>query len=203
MEKSNQVKIVVIGDSGVGKTCIAQRAVSDQFDIANPATVGGAHFILKVDRDDGSDITFNIWDTAGQDEFRSLVPMYFQNAALAIVVYDITSQITFDHLNDWFVLLRQRADDIDTVLVGNKLDMADERVITFDQGINFSHEVGASTYIETSAKTGENIHELFHQLSQFNFEIDRTCHDCAIQLDQPINDEGENPPEKKKGCCGM
>ncbi|OHT09338.1 Ras-related protein RABF1 [Tritrichomonas foetus] len=161
-----KVKIVFVGDSGVGKTCIITRATSDLFSQGAQPTVGGSHFDYSITNDEGVIVNFDIWDTAGQDNYKTLVPMYFRSARVAILVFDVTSQESFNNLEEWIHLIHKSAPpDVELVLVGNKLDLENNREVSFDRALNFSQEYGAVLYLETSAQTGQNVKELFDQIA--------------------------------------
>ncbi|KAH0794343.1 small GTP-binding protein [Histomonas meleagridis] len=192
----NQIKTVVVGDSNVGKTCIAIRAARDEFPTDISATVGGAQFSLELELNSET-VKFNIWDTAGQEEFRTLVPLYFQNAVLAIIVFDITKKETFQNLDVWVRLLNQGApENVLKVLVGNKIDCNDHRQVTYDAAMRYSKQIEAVTYVETSAKTGQGIHELFEKLA---VEIEKRRED---ELNIPQYEQPKPIPQKdRKSCC--
>lgn len=160
-----KVKTVLVGDAGVGKTCIAERICHNDFKTNSYATVGAANLAVTIQTEQGP-ITFNIWDTAGQEKYRSLAPMYFTGAHLAILVFDITSKDSFNTLSQFVDLLSQRApDDCVYVLVGNKCDLEEQRQVTEEEAEDYKQQIGAEMYMETSALSGKNIKELFEQVA--------------------------------------
>lgn len=160
-----EIKLCLLGDSGVGKSSIVQRFVCDTYQDAVPPTIG-ASFMSKTLTVGDKSYKFQIWDTAGQEKYRGLAPMYYRGAAAAIVVYDITSQITFKKVKDWVHELKQHGpENIVIAIAGNKNDLEDLREITVKQGTDYAKEIGA-VFCETSAKTAENIKELFVDISQ-------------------------------------
>nr|XP_054762053.1 ras-related protein Rab-22A-like [Lytechinus pictus] len=152
-------------DSGVGKSSIVQRFVSDTYYESIPPTIG-ASFMSKTLAVDEKMYKFQIWDTAGQEKYRGLAPMYYRGAAAAIVVYDITSQASFSKVRDWIRELRQHGpENIVISVAGNKCDLEDLREIPVRIAAEYAEEVGA-VFTETSAKTAANIKELFIAISK-------------------------------------
>ena len=192
---NKKIKAVLIGDSSVGKTCIALRAAKNEFHKDIAQTVGGSYFDLQIQTNDGP-VHFNIWDTAGQEQYKTLVPMFFQNAALALIVFDLTSRQTFDNLKDWVELLERRApENIIKVLVGNKVDLLEtqQRQISFQSALDYSQEIDASMYVETSALTGQGVLSLFEELAKKKELIPK-----QDEVPEPEPIESEERP----GWCG-
>lgn len=166
-----EVKVVLLGDTHVGKSSLAQRFVADVFDRTMPTTIGAA-FLSKVVSLRGTAVKFQIWDTAGQEKYRSLAPMYYRGARAAIIVYDITAAGSFDMLQSWVEELRRNGPpDILIALAGNKLDLAERRKIDRGTATKFAEEIGAF-YIETSAATGANVEQLFVDLAEHILRMD-------------------------------
>ena len=192
------IKSLLLGDTGVGKTCIAQRFVSDKFTIDTGSTIGASSLNKTIDNTQNHPVTFHIWDTAGQERYRSLTPMYFNGAGVAFLVFDITNRASFECLRQFHALVKQRApENIILVLVGNKVDMESNRVVETADAEAYAREIGAAFYIETSAKDGTNVNDLFQQtadLSNLPFEPDVAS--FAVNLDP----RGP-PPQEKKSCC--
>lgn len=162
--KPREVKVVLLGDTGVGKSSLVLRFVTNNFKPYSESTIG-ASFMSKVVTVDGKQTKFQIWDTAGQEKYHSLAPMYYRGAAAAIVVYDITRASTFKTLRNWVDELRnQGPKDIALAIAGNKADLADRREVEQRLASSFANEVGA-IYFETSAKDDTNIQDIFVQLS--------------------------------------
>jgi len=159
-----EAKIVLLGDSGVGKTSIALRFTQDTFQPMTNPTIG-ASFLLKNMVIDEKKIKLQIWDTAGQERFKSLTPMYYRDASAALLIYDITSASSFNKVKEWVNELRVNVpDDIIIVVVGNKIDQAKNRQLKPEIGQEYARSVGAS-FIETSAKTKEGIEEVFKDIA--------------------------------------
>jgi len=161
-----EAKIVLLGDTGVGKTSLALRFTQDVFQPRINPTIG-ASFLMKNMEIDDQKLKLQIWDTAGQDRFRSLAPMYYRGASAAIVVYDICSSQSFSKVKEWVNELKLNIqDEIILVIVGNKVDKAEKsRQIKADVGREYAFSVSAS-FIECSAKTKEGVEELFTEVSQ-------------------------------------
>jgi Ras-related protein Rab-5C len=158
-------KVVLVGDSGVGKTCIANRALRGSFTEDSSPTVGAT--LLPLHTPTGTDVTLEIWDTAGQDQYRTLVPMYYRGAAAAIVCFDLTQRGSFESLAQWVDSIKQAAsDDCEIVLLGNKADLAATRQVQFDEAEDTCFKLSANFFLEVSAKTGQNITEVFERLAE-------------------------------------
>ena len=150
------VKIVVIGDSGVGKTCVSSRLVDNTFKPDEKSTIG-ASFVTTYLPIDGRNIKIVIWDTAGQEKYRSMVGMYYRGATVALICYDITSRNSFLSIEGWHKdLMKVAPQDISLAVVGNKCDLEEERDVSIDEGKELADKIGAIHY-EVSAKTGQSL----------------------------------------------
>lgn len=158
-------KFIIIGDSGVGKSCLLHRFIHNKFRKDTTQTVG-VEFGSKL-IEVGSHITkLQIWDTAGQERFRSVTRSYYRGAAGAILVYDITNRESFNHVTSWLAEAKGVANsDIVIVLVGTKLDLESERQVTFLEASTFSQE-NAMMFLETSSVTGECVDEAFFKCAR-------------------------------------
>ncbi|XP_061359558.1 ras-related protein RHN1-like [Gastrolobium bilobum] len=160
-----QAKLVLLGDMGTGKTSLALRFVKGQFFHNQEPTVGAAFFSQILSLSEAT-VKFDIWDTAGQERYHSLAPMYYRGAAAAIVVYDISSIDTFVRAQKWVQeLQRHGSPKLVMALVANKSDLESKREVKAEEGEQFAQENGMF-YMETSAKTAENINELFYEIAQ-------------------------------------
>jgi small GTP-binding protein len=157
------IKIVVIGDSAVGKSNIVSRYTKDKFLEDTKSTIG-VEFGNKRLEINGVKIKAQIWDTAGQERYKAVTNAYYNSSKGAIVVYDITEPISFNNADTWINELKSKVDDeCITFLVGNKIDLNSQRKITQKQGIEKAEKYNMH-YIETSACTAENINMLFGML---------------------------------------
>ena len=190
-----KVKTVLVGDAGVGKTCIAERIVKNDFNENTYATVGAANMTINF-KTTKTEVTFNIWDTAGQERYRSLTPMYFAGSQVAILVFDITSSLSFKALDSFYNLLQQKAPaDCVYFLVGNKSDLGEEkRQVTVAEAEAYKDKVHALFYMETSAATGSNIKELFTRIADSGMIVFRDDENDQYKTDF------RNGNQKKTDC---
>ena len=198
-------KLIFLGDQGTGKSSILNRFVDDKFDETYQATIG-LDFQSKNIQIDNQDIHLLLYDTAGQEKFRSLIPMYTRDANIIILVYDITRKESFNHIPDWINgLTNVNFDNVIFALVGNKIDLDDKREVSKEEGIKLAEEKKC-IFEEVSAKTAENFSELFYK--QLFDEIVNKFKPGVNGNDNEINDEGKikiddntNKKEEGKKCC--
>mmetsp|Transcript_20250 Transcript_20250/g.29274 ORF Transcript_20250/g.29274 Transcript_20250/m.29274 type:complete len:197 (-) Transcript_20250:153-743(-) len=158
-------KLVLLGDTAVGKSCLVVRFVRDEFFEFQEPTIGAAFLTQTVALDD-STVKFEIWDTAGQERYRSLAPMYYRGAAAAIVVYDITNPDSFSGAKSWVKELQRRGDpNVVIALAGNKADLEGRRKVQFEEANAYAEENGI-LHLETSAKNANNVKALFVQIAK-------------------------------------
>ena len=154
--------MIVIGDAGVGKSCLTAKATRGIFEEAYSATVGFEFltFNLKID---GKIVKLQIWDTCGQEIYRSLISSFYRNASLAMMVYSIDSKESFSHIETWLKEIKLQSNpDIKIFLIGNKADLGPEqRKVTLEEAQQFKDESGIHYFCEASAKTGLNAQEVF------------------------------------------
>ncbi|PIA17635.1 ras-domain-containing protein [Coemansia reversa NRRL 1564] len=159
-------KFVLLGESAVGKSSIVTRFARNEFNQYNESTIGAAFVTKEVTLDEASTATLRIWDTAGQERYKSLAPMYYRNAEGAVVVYDITQSETFAKAKAWVNELRRQNESKTVIaLVGNKVDLADKRTVTKEEGAAYASEAGA-LFFETSAQNGQSVQTLFEELAR-------------------------------------
>jgi len=155
-----QFKLVLLGESAVGKSSLVLRFVKGQFHEFQESTIGAAFLTQTVCLDDTT-VKFEIWDTAGQERYHSLAPMYYRGAQAAIVVYDITNTDTFARAKTWVrELQRQARPDIVIALAGNKSDLGTRRTVEYEEANAYAEENGL-LFMETSAKNANNVNEIF------------------------------------------
>lgn len=153
-------KYIIIGDTGVGKSCLLLQFTDKRFQPVHDLTIG-VEFGARMINIDGKQIKLQIWDTAGQESFRSITRSYYRGAAGALLVYDITRRDTFNHLASWLEDARQHANPSMTImLIGNKSDLSHKREVSTEEGERFAKEHGL-VFLETSAKTAHNVEEAF------------------------------------------
>ncbi|XP_058738372.1 ras-related protein RABB1b [Vicia villosa] len=153
-------KYIIIGDTGVGKSCLLLQFTDKRFQPVHDLTIG-VEFGARMLTIDSRPIKLQIWDTAGQESFRSITRSYYRGAAGALLVYDITRRETFNHLASWLEDARQHANPNMTItLIGNKGDLSHRRAVSKEEGEQFAKENGL-LFMEASAKTAQNVEEAF------------------------------------------
>ena len=153
-------KYIIIGDSSVGKSNLLMKFANNKFTEDYQATIGVEFGAKNIELNDQI-YRIQIWDTAGQENFRSITRAYYKNSVCAMVVYDITSHATFEHVQNWIEDIKnQSPKTVLIILIGNKTDLEDKRAVSFDEGNDFAIKNGI-IFSETSAKTGDGIEEIF------------------------------------------
>ena len=193
-------KVIFIGDSSVGKTSIITRYVYNSCSPNYSSTIGVDYFSKLVTKKDNenSQIQLQIWDTAGQEKFRSLVPAYIRPSTVAILVYDITCRQSFDNIQQWHQMVLNSADPA-FILVGNKVDLEDERAVTIDEGKKFASQIHAD-FIETSASSPTNIDELFDLVLNIPIVVkEEPQEDNQVMITIPA-DQLSQQPKPNNGC---
>lgn len=162
-------KYIIIGDTGVGKSCLLLQFTDKRFQPMHDLTIG-VEFGSRMISLDNKQIKLQIWDTAGQESFRSITRSYYRGAAGALLVYDITRRETFNHLTRWLEEARQNASgEMVIMLIGNKSDLEHRRAVSFKEGEEFAREHGL-IFLETSAKTAANVENAFLKTSEKIYE---------------------------------
>lgn len=193
---SNEIDIIVIGDTSVGKTAATLKFVDDVSLTSLNATIG-VNFKTTILCIDGEDIQLNIWDTAGQEKYRSLTQSYFTKAQGIALFFDVTNRDSFNHLQSWINEIDEKIDlnatKIPIVICGNKIDLESKRVVSHDEASSFAS--GKYPYFETSALTGEGVREAFTKIAEQKMED-------IIKNDKVINiDTIDETQHKNKNCC--
>ncbi|KII68382.1 Ras-related protein ORAB-1 [Thelohanellus kitauei] len=153
-------KILLIGDSGVGKSCILLRFADDTFTENHISTIG-VDFKIKTVEVGNKSVKLQIWDTAGQERFKTITSSYYRGAHGIIIVYDITDQDSFDNVSKWMKEIQTSAnEEVNKILVGNKIDMETKRVVDYSKGQALA-EQHSMVFLETSAKQSTNIEQAF------------------------------------------
>ncbi|KAK9743205.1 hypothetical protein RND81_03G224100 [Saponaria officinalis] len=163
-------KVVVIGDSAVGKSQLLSRFAKNEFSLDSKSTIG-VEFQTRTLNIKSKVIKAQIWDTAGQERYRAVTSAYYRGALGAVVVYDITKRQTFDHVARWVDELRAHADtSIVIMLIGNKADLADKRAVTTEHAVEFAQEQGLF-FSEASALSGDNVESAFLKVLEEIYSI--------------------------------
>jgi Ras-related protein Rab-11A len=199
-------KVVIVGDSFVGKTNIMSKYLKNEFHEDTKATVG-VEFGSKQFKIEGHNIRAQIWDTAGQERYKSITSAYYKGAKGAFVVYDITRKESFDSIDKWINDLYSSADKkLTIVVIGNKNDLEDQRIITKEQGQEKANKLNIA-FMETSALTGNNLDKAFEMMMN---EVYKKCHEEMLaegEVDifeggQDINlAQNKGKAQSKKSCC--
>ncbi|KAI6650525.1 Ras-related protein Rab-22A-like [Oopsacas minuta] len=191
-----EVKVCLLGEAGVGKSSIAHRFVMDSFNEKQESTIGAA-FMSKTVKYNTQTVKFQMWDTAGQEKYKGLAPMYYRGASAAIVVYDITSFNTYNVVKDWVRDVRDTCDTEDFILiiVGNKVDVEEKRNVPRETAEKYCVSMGAHLF-ECSALSGKNVFEIFEKIAENLPSENPMLHHKrdTINIRPPIK-------EKKKECC--
>lgn len=158
-------KLLLIGDSGVGKSCLLLRFADDTYTESYISTIGVDFKIRTIDLD-GKTIKLQIWDTAGQERFRTITSSYYRGAHGIIIVYDVTDQESFDNVKQWLNEIdRYASEKVNKLLVGNKSDLTAKKVVSYEAAKEFADSVGMEL-LETSAKNATNVEKAFLAMAQ-------------------------------------
>ena len=199
-------KIVLIGDSSVGKTNILSKYISDEYDPDTQATIG-VELSTKNYTFDNNEVKVQIWDTAGQEKYRSITSSYYKGAHGCLLVYDITRKATFENIDKWLAEIKLSSNnEINMVLIGNKCDLEDKREVSIEEAQNKAKLLNMA-FMETSALNGTNVEKAFNELVNNVYQNNKQIfhQDVNIRIDD--KDKGveisqENNTEKKseEGC---
>ena len=165
MSANYVIKLLTLGETEVGKTSIVLRYSDDKFHEDKTATIG-IDFKIKIIRKGNEVIKVSIYDTAGEERFKTLIKHYYRGANGILLIFDLTKKSTFDKLNFWLEDLRENSDNIDNLyihFIGNKNDLEEQRAISFEEATNFAKK-NKLPYMEVSAKTRKNIKNLFDEV---------------------------------------
>ena len=203
-------KIIIIGDSSVGKSCLALKATKGTFDSLYTPTVGFEFLTFFVKIED-SNIKLQIWDTCGQEVYRSLIGSFYRNSSLAIIVYSIDNLNSFNNIETWLNELKTKGNpDITIFLVGNKADLEDKREITKEMANDTCDSHNIKFFLETSAKTGFNVKNIFIEAAKVLYEqhikfkdrISRPDSVGQLMIENENNDNGDTiKVKRRKWCC--
>ena len=167
-DSQSSVKILILGESAVGKTSILVRYVDDKFEEAGISTLA-VDYKYKIIKFESLKIKLQIWDTSGEEKYRSIAQNFLRNAQGLLIVFDITNINSFAKVKDWIKDAEEYNENLKIILIGNKLDLENKRKVEKDIAINFANKIGLK-YIETSAKNGKNIGETFKALIDLLFQ---------------------------------
>lgn len=208
-------KLIMIGNAGVGKSCLSLKGTTGKFEETYVATVGFDFFSFYAKINDKI-IRLQIWDTCGQEGYRSLVQNFYKGTSLSILVYAINDTKSFNEIKDWVKQLRIfAAVDVKMFLIGNKCDLEEERLVNKEQGIKLQNDENFHCFYETSAKTGVNAEEIFVRAAKLlylnlkkkeevpdNTKVDAKIEQKNVKLQKEllVKDKNRN---KNSGCCNI
>ena len=210
-------KIILVGDTSVGKTNIINKYIKNEFREDFYATIG-VEFSHKIFVVENRKIKAQIWDTAGQERYKAITRAYYKGAKGAFIVYDITRKESFENVTKWAEQLKSTADkNLTIIIVGNKTDLEDQRQITKEEAAKFGEDHSFNFFLETSAKTGFNAQNIFIRAAKELYMTHLDYRDRATrpssmitvpsnnQYDMNANnfmiDDEDEKPRKKSGCC--
>ena len=196
MSDDTVYKVLLLGDSSVGKTCVLLRYCDKTFQEAHLSTIGLDYRLKTMTLENGKNIKLQIWDTAGQDRFRAITKNYYKGANGIILIYDVTNLQTYENVKNWINQIREEANpNVVIYLAGNKVDVNEElRVVKAEEGQKIADEYNL-TFYETSAKSGININEIFEDLVK---KVDEIYSKLEVPKKQTKNKKYTG---NKKGCC--
>ncbi|KAL2513876.1 Ras-related protein RABA2a [Forsythia ovata] len=199
-------KVVLIGDSGVGKSNLLSRFTRNEFCLESKSTIG-VEFATRTLQVEGRTVNAQIWDTAGQERYRAITSAYYRGALGALLVYDVTKPTSFENVSRWLKELRDHADsNIVIMLIGNKTDLKHLRAVATEDAQNFAEKEGLS-FIETSALEATNVEKAFQTILS---EIYRIISKKSLSSDEPAPTSikegktlvvGPQETNNKKTCC--
>jgi Ras-related protein Rab-1A len=197
-------KLLLIGNSSVGKSSLLVRFVDDVWEENFVPTIG-VDFKLKTLDVNGKKVKLQIWDTAGQERFKNITASYYRGGNGVLVVYDITDRDSFTNLTSWLIEIEKNANkNVFKLLIGNKNDLESERKVTFNEGKEFADSNGMK-FIETSAKTADKVYEAFELLTKEiiknNLNKDKVITNKATERKIELNKGADLNKKKKEGCC--
>lgn len=192
-------KLLLIGDSGVGKSCLLLRFADDTYTESYISTIG-VDFKIRTIEQDGKTVKLQIWDTAGQERFRTITSSYYRGAHGICVVFDVTDQESYNNVKQWLQEIdRYASPDVNKLLVGNKIDMADKKVVDSDLAKAFAESLNIP-FLETSAKNATNVEEAFLAMAR---QIKERMGSTAINNKPTVNVNSGQDVQRgsSSGCC--
>ena len=198
-------KMIVIGDSGVGKSCLTTKAVKNTFEEFYQATIGFEFLTFNLKMND-TVVKLQIWDTCCQEVYRSLISNFYRNSSLAVLLYAIDNRESFINAENWLKELKgQASPDVKIMIVGNKCDLEDERKVSFDEGKEFKEKNHLDFFMETSAQTGFNVKNFLIEAAEILYKdylVNKNSYDKDMDsIDNVKVKNMDNISIKKKRCC--
>lgn len=187
-----KTKVVMVGDFSTGKTCLLIRLSQNIYDSQHNPTIGASFLKQVIETEDGKREEINLWDTSGDERYRSVMPIYFRGSSCAIIVYDVTRRDTFESLDYWIELTKKSAPkNIGIVIVGSKCDL--EKAVTDAEAKEYCQRVGCPLVL-CSSKTGENVLKVFQTAV-------RCCYNTKSVEPKVVNINDKKSSNDKDGCC--
>eukprot|EP00754_Rhynchopus_humris_P015058 Rhum_TRINITY_DN14424_c28_g1::Rhum_TRINITY_DN14424_c28_g1_i1::g.89225::m.89225/K07891/RAB22; Ras-related protein Rab-22 len=195
-----EMKIVMVGDIDVGKTSIIARFIRNQYNQSTQPTIG-ASYMWKECVLNGEKVKYAVWDTAGQEQYHSLVPVYFRSAAAVVLTYDLTSEKSLEATKHWEVQIRQNAPaDAIIAIVGNKSDLTEQREVTKEAADEVKNAFEADILTECSAKTADGVFELFESIALLHLQRTAATKSRERRADTFVPGRDETLPPRKPPC---
>jgi Ras-related protein Rab-1A len=206
-EYESIIKILLIGNSGVGKTNFIFRFIDNSYTAAHLSTVGFdfKSKIIKLPKSKKT-VKLQIWDTAGQERFRTIISSYYKGAHGILLIFDLTETESFESLKNWLIEIEKNANkNVIKLLIGNKCDLDDQRAISFEKGKDFAEQFNMK-YLETSAKNDYNVTESFGVIGKELMDASKDNENMIVKrknitLDKTNDISTNDNNEKKGGCC--
>ena len=198
-------KLIFIGDSSVGKSCLTTKAVKNNFEEYYQATVGFEFLTFNMKVNDKV-VKLQIWDTCGQEIYKSLISNFYRNSSLAVLVYAIDNKESFTHVENWLNDLKSQAnEDVRIFLVGNKSDLEEERKVTREEGEKYKLDQHLDLFMETSAKTGQNARNVLIEAAKILYNDYLKFDEKGVDTSNPQKPGVEliqkNTKKEKGKCC--
>ncbi|KAI9246355.1 GTP-binding protein ypt1 [Sporodiniella umbellata] len=194
-------KLLLIGDSGVGKSCLLLRFADDTYTESYISTIG-VDFKIRTVELEGKTVKLQIWDTAGQERFRTITSSYYRGAHGIIVVYDVTDEDSFQHVKQWMQEIdRYAAEGVNKLLVGNKSDLVDKKTVSTEQANEFAESIKIPL-LETSAKDATNVEQAFLKMAkQIKDRMGSTIQQSQAKSTVKVGQGASLEPKQSGGCC--
>ena len=200
-------KLIFIGDSGVGKSCLTTKAVKNNFEEYYQATVGFEFLTFNMKVNDKV-IKLQIWDTCGQEIYKSLISNFYRNSSLAVLIYAIDNKESFNHAENWLNDLKSQANpDVRIFLVGNKADLEEDRKVSREEGEKYKEDQHLDLFMEASAKTGHNARNVLVEAAKILYkdylkfdENNKNDNDDNVKIKKPSPLIRKDKKDKKT-CC--
>ena len=202
-------KVIIIGDSGVGKTSILQKFIHNEYKNQHLTTIGIDLFVKYINVN-GKQVKMQIWDTAGQEKFRSLISNIYKGSHCILLCYDVTNRTSFDNLKKWYDNINNEFNYSPNklpliIIIGNKSDVTHKRVVSSKEALSFASDHLIKKYIETSALSGKNIEELFKYLSgelvKIVIQTQENDNLLDLKMKEMIKLKNEKFQKRKKSKC--